>query len=681
MRGQHTPVRHTRLQGRAGTTAREKSIVLAGGGPRAAMLLERLSANRPALFSGPLRIHVVDPFPPGAGRIWRRDQSPLLKLNSRAADVTVFTDSSVECAGPAVEGPSLVEWAAGVLDGSIPDGRGPHGTDADLEAQLRDLRPESFPTRRLQSLYLEWFYRSTVAALGPGTTVEVHADTVVAVEPNGAAETHGSAEANDAGPHHVRLATGVLLPADAIVLALGHTEAAPSGGSAGFADFAARHGAVHVPPAYTNDVDLSVLAPGSDVLVSGLGLAFIDLMVLLFEGRGGSFRESSGRLEYVPSGREPRLWVGSRRGVPYRSKIRGDLRGAAPASPLFLTPAAVAALVERHGRLDFRRDLWPLMAKDAAYAYYRELFTGHPGRTEHGWERFSARFADVDWYSPEREALVAQSVPDPADRLDFEALDFPLAGRRFDAAGAEAAVAAHIEDDLALRDGGENSETLGLFLGLLSVYFELGRLVPPEALTDESRSLVAGWWHGFFSYVDSGPPAHRLRELLALHRAGMVRFLGPGTTFGTNEADGTFVGVSDASGHAVAARSLVEARLPEAGLAGSANPLLRSLAAAGLAVADHADGRLVVDPENRVLDAAGRPVPWLHAVGAGTTGWGSGAFARPRSNAAPFRHTDALARTLLSSLAALRDAPAPASPTYSRTRLQADLAAAHSYLG
>ena len=262
--------------------------MLVGGGPRAAMLRERLAANRPALFAGPLRIHVVDPFPPGAGRIWRRDQSPLLKLNSRAADVTMFTDSSVECAGPAVEGPSLVEWAAGVLDGSLPDGRGPHGTDADLEAQLRGLHPESFPTRRLQSLYLEWFFRRAVASLGPGVAVEIHADTAVALEPR--EEPGGEPGGNDAVPHHVRLGTGALLAADAVVLALGHTDAAEPGASARHADFAARHGAVHVPPAYTNDVDLSVLAPGSDVLVSGMGLAFIDLVVLLFEGLCGSFR-------------------------------------------------------------------------------------------------------------------------------------------------------------------------------------------------------------------------------------------------------------------------------------------------------------------------------------------------------------------------------------------------------
>ncbi len=53
-----------------------------------------------------------------------------------------------------------------------------------------------------------------------------------------------------------------------------------------------------------------------------MGLAFVDLLVLLMEGRGGRFEDTpDGGLAYLPSGAEPRIWAGSRRGVPYHSKI------------------------------------------------------------------------------------------------------------------------------------------------------------------------------------------------------------------------------------------------------------------------------------------------------------------------------------------------------------------------
>ena len=56
--------------------AHAPSVVFIGGGPRTAGVLERLAANRAGLFQGPLDIHVVEPYEPGSGRIWRYDQHP-----------------------------------------------------------------------------------------------------------------------------------------------------------------------------------------------------------------------------------------------------------------------------------------------------------------------------------------------------------------------------------------------------------------------------------------------------------------------------------------------------------------------------------------------------------------------------------------------------------------------------
>ncbi|MFE6856382.1 FAD/NAD(P)-binding protein, partial [Streptomyces sp. NPDC057674] len=55
------------------------SIVIVGAGPRGTGFLERLAANLPELYGDrPLDLHLVDPHPPGPGRIWRTAQSPLL---------------------------------------------------------------------------------------------------------------------------------------------------------------------------------------------------------------------------------------------------------------------------------------------------------------------------------------------------------------------------------------------------------------------------------------------------------------------------------------------------------------------------------------------------------------------------------------------------------------------------
>lgn len=620
--------------------AKIPAVIFIGGGPRTAGILERIAANRPDVFAGPLQIHVVEPHVPGSGRIWRYDQDPGLLLNSMAADITMFTDASVDCEGSAFPGPGLVEWAAGVLDGSITD---VPDFPRQLWDQIRTLHGASFPTRQLQSQYLEWFFRRAAKALNRSVTT--HRTTAVGITALGD------------GSHAVELANGRTLHADILVTALGHTDSRPDAVSAGYADFAARHGGYHAAPSYTTDVDYSPIAPGQDVIVAGMGLAFVDLLVLLMEGRGGRFEETSdGGLRYLPSGREPRLWAGSRRGVPFHSKISASLRGQAPGPLRFFTAAAVDGLLQRNGELDFHQHLWPLIAKEAGYYYYRELLTGSLERAAMDWDVFAARYADLDWYSGERAELVAAAVPDTALHLDLERLDRPFDGRRFaDHQEVQKAVAGYIEHDLALRDSPDHPETLALFLALLHVYMEVGRVVPAERLNSRSQQAVHGWWHGFFSFVDSGPPPHRLRQMLALHRAGLLQFLGPGLEVSMDESAGTFRATSSQAGVEVTATAFIEARLPATSVARSLNPVLASLHTGGigteqqLLTADgiHSTGKLLVSAGHRLVDAQGKPQERVFGIGPGTSGWGAGAFARPNTNAAPFRENDALARTIL----------------------------------
>ena len=363
------------------------------------------------------------------------------------------------------------------------------------------------------------------------------------------------------------------------------------------------------------------------------------------------------------------LWAGSRRGVPYHSKISSTLRGEPVGAPRYFTPGAVESLLAAHGELDFRTQLWPLIAKDAGYAYYRELFTGYPARVHGGWDEFSARFDALDWYSREREDLVAAVIPDPALRLDLEVLDQPFSGCAFaDHAAMQRSVAGYIERDLKLRTSTDHSETLALFTALLRVYMELGRLVPQERLNARSQQAVHGWWHGFFSFVDSGPPPHRLREILALHRAGLLQFLGPGMWVRPDEASGRFVAGSFQSPVVVDAAAYIEARLPSPSVTRSANPALTDLHDAGwgteqsLLTSDgpHSTGKLLVSGSHEVLAPDGGRQAGLFAVGPWTSGWGAGAFARPGTNAAPFRENDALARRILAELSA----PHPTSPAH-----------------
>ncbi|MER6524996.1 FAD/NAD(P)-binding protein [Streptomyces sp. NPDC001508] len=582
-----------------------RGLVIVGAGPRGTGLLERIAANAPELYAGQgLDIHLVDPSPPGAGRIWRAAQSPLLWMNSHAEDVTMFTDETVRMAGPVREGPTLHEWAG--LDG------------------------RTFADRQLQGRYLRWVYERAVA--------DLPADIVVHHHPRRALRISGPRD----GRQQVWL-EGRPRPllADAVVLALGHLDAELDDEQADLAAYADAHGLLHLPPDFTADTDLSPLGAGEPILVRGFGLAFVDLMVLLTEGRGGRYEGDV----YLPSGREPVLYVGSRRGVPYHSKIGYDWTGERPPLPRFFGPAEVDALLARPEGFDFKRDVWPLVAKELGFAHYHRLFTAHPERTAVARADFEEKYA-VARTADEIHTLVAAAVPDPADRLDLDALDRPLDGVRLGSHEEfQDWLRRYVEADLDRHHDPRHSQDLAVFLALLSVYGQLIRL-----------GDVGPWWHGFFSYLASGPPGPRLRQLLALSRAGVVRFVGADMT--VTAEDGVFRAASaTVPGFRIEARALVEARLPAPTVGRARDGLLRALHADG--AVESPDGLLRVDPaDGRILDAGGRPHPRRFALGPYTDGRTPGAFTRPRTGGPAFRQNDATARA---ALALLRETARPAA--------------------
>lgn len=622
------------------------SIAIVGAGPRGTEMLERIAANHAELHPGrPMVIHVIDPFPPGAGKVWRFDQSPLLRLNSMAMDVTLFTDDTVACAGPIVHGPTLAEWADAVDRAALPT--------PELRREADELAPIAFPTRRLGGEYLAWVYRSVVDGLAADVSVVEHrTDVDDLIDSKGAQLLH--------------LRDGSQLRVDAVVLTLGHLDNDATGEAAGLADHAARHGLAYLPPAYGTEADLSVFGPGADVIVRGFGLGLVDLLVLLTEGRGGEFRElGDGRLRYEPSGAEPRFHIGSRRGVPYRTKITYGLIGPKAPHMRFFTREAIAAMITANDVVDFRDHAWPLIAKEIAWAAYHELAHAHPDRVSAPWEVIDRRIAEIEWGCPEWDRMIAELVPAEEDRIDFAGLDRPLDGVRFDsAASLQRHLRRYIRADLVRRADPSYSADLGAFNAFLAVFANLPLVLGSPKLSAKSRVQdFDDWWFGFFSYYASGPPPRRMEELLALSEAGIVTFLGGETWVRVDEGavkgEGAFVAGSANSPATISAKALIDARLPGPSVRATTSALVKSMAGRGelaeliLAEPDGSPistGQILVSfPEQQIIDTSGVAHTRRYALGPHSTSKAP-AFVRPNTNAIALRHNDLAARALLAQL-------------------------------
>ncbi|MFJ8913083.1 FAD/NAD(P)-binding protein [Amycolatopsis sp. NPDC102389] len=543
-------------------------ICVVGAGPRGTGVLQRLCA-----LGDELEVHVVDPYPPGPGRIWRRAQPDLLWMNSPVSGVDMF-------GGP--DGlPSLWEWFRTEGEPLLADG--------ELAGEASRLTERRFASRPLAGAYYEWIF----AGAASGSRVHVHRCRAVDVR------DHGSAQA-------VWL-EGVPEPlvVDAVILTQGHIGARPGPAERSLAAFAESHGLTYRPPGHAEDVP--TVRPGESVLLRGLGLTFIDQVTLLTQGRGGKFRRTgAGELVYEPSGEEPVIHAGSRRGVPYHAKPTSALIAGPPPLPRFFTHDVAGS------GLDFRERLWPLVVKEILGGYYHELFLGHPFRTAMSWDEFSERFAETD----DPASLIAAAVPDPADRFDLDTVAEPMAGLRF---GSPAELGrwlrGHLSDVLVRRSDPWYTPELGALAGLGSAVMTTIELATAGRIAPASRSAdVERWFLPFGSYLSSGPPQRRVAELIALSEAGVVRFLGPRLkVFATEEA---FVASSPAVPGTVRATALIEARLAEPTVQTMTDPLLTALFGRGECTAEPGTGRLAVrESDHRLLTRSGTAHPRRFAAG------------------------------------------------------------------
>ncbi|MEV8309166.1 FAD/NAD(P)-binding protein [Streptomyces flavidovirens] len=641
-------------------------VCLVGAGPRGLSVLERLCAQeRKSPRRDHVCVHVVDPGPAGSGRVWRPSQSRHLLMNTVASQVTAYTDASVSVDGPLEEGPSLHQWAKTLGPGTPAPGTGRPYDDQTL-AEARDLGPDTYPTRALYGQYLIWAFHQVLAHAAEHIEVRVHPVRAVALE--------DSATEPGTGPQTVVLEDGTRLTGlAAVVLAQGHVPARLAETERELAAFAARHELTYLPPANPADVDLSAIEPGEVVLLRGLGLNFFDYLALFTQGRGGTFDRVDDTLVYRPSGREPRLYAGSRRGVPYQARGENEKGPHGRYFPRLLTTGHVAALRDRgagRGPIRFGTELWPLISREVRSVYYETLLTArgeHPERVA----TFAARYPHATEDAAER--LLDELGIAADERWDWERIARPYAPTALRDAGAfHRWLRGHLDDDVRLAREGNVSGPVKAALDVLRDLRNEVRLAVDHGGLDAAshRDELDAWYTPLNAFLSIGPPASRIEEMAALMDAGVLEVTGPGLRVRAEAGDGD--GAGDAPGFVgtsseipdvrVRATTLIEARLPGTDLRHTADPLLADLLRTGqcrpyrIPATDGRDstayetgGLAVTERPYRLLDARGTAHPRRFAYGVPTESvhWVTAAGIRPGVGSVTLEDSDAIAAAVL----------------------------------
>lgn len=594
-------------------------ITLIGAGPRGLMLLGRLiSWQRTRYPQRQLTIFLVDPYPIG-GRVWKIDQDPNLIMNTAAAQITLFTDQTVTGVGPFIAGPDLSTWAL-TLAADYLDAHPEINNRSILMRQAANLGPNSYASRALYGVYQQWFF--DLQKYQAGTNIITYKQqTVNRLDKKAAGFTVTTDQES--------------WQTDQVVMALGNLKNSLTRDQKALHDYAQTHQLFYLEPGFPEEGDLSGIEAQSPVIIRGLGLSFFDLMSRLTEGRGGQFQKApDGLLVYHPSGREPHIFAGSRRGFPYRAKGRNQKGPGEEWQPHFLTPQQIDAW-QTHGEVS-GQTFWEALQHEAELIYYRLLLP--------------QRYPEIDEAAFERDFIADPvatlgALPIAAkDRLDWDALADPTkahpSGQPY-----QDFMRHYLRQDAQEAMRGTKTGPLTSALEVLrDMRDPIRQLVERNLLSqDQYLDFFLRWFNSLNDFLSIGPPALRIDQLQALMGAGIVTILPPGMQI--KGIDGQFLLKTPSDPKfSLQAKTLLEARVPAVNAPTAQNPLVQQLLHDGYAhtyeLQLNADkrfqsGAIAIDRQTQqLLDQKEHPQAGLFFWGVPTEGvhWLTTASPRPLVN-------------------------------------------------
>ncbi|CZS82968.1 unnamed protein product [Fusarium graminearum] len=634
-------------------------IAIVGAGPRGTSTLERICASASQILpeGGKLIVHVIDPYPPGPGRVWQIDQPPRLLMNTIAEQVTLFTDPSVKCEGPNNNkhmGPSLYDW----------------GKDAD---GFR-LGPKDYPTRSQHGLYLKWAFGEILRRARENQNydilIKVHRTKAVKLD-----DEHGNNKKQT-----LTLATctscgeATELPGlSAVILTQGHVAQRLNEAQQKFVEHArAKPGARYFPPSNPAEINFDCIDAGEKVVLRGLGLVFFDYMILLTARRGGWFeRRQDGSFKYNKSGDEPIIYAGSRRGIPYQSKGDDQKTLNEKHESKFLTSKVIEGFQQRALGVDppkFKEDVWPLISREVRLVYYNTLITKRQLQKSKDDVETRLRNEVVEG-TPENESENGDKAKERSiakdlglhedDAFSWDHLGHPERKDGFKSTNDFTSVEhwnkwllGYLQQDAAdAREGNVKGPLKAALDVLREIRNDIRLIVNNGGLDSKSHVKDLAWFTAYNSFLSVGPPRRRVEQMIALMEANVLKTLGPGLTI--KPAGDQWSAASGITNSQTIVQTVIDASVSAPKLSNTADELLKYLydteQCRAHSIGKDETGAIDINKDFKVMNKAGESHSRRFALGVPAEGvhWATTIQPRPCMDSISLRQTDIVARAAL----------------------------------
>jgi hypothetical protein len=587
-----------------------RKIAIIGGGPKGIYGFERLAAwfnvNPP---SERTEIHIYnrsDSF--GAGENYRVGQPAYLLINNPVGDVNMWAE---EMPPPVAPQPlSLTEWLCRNENQLVTD---------------HDYIPRSVVGRYLADGF------SSIASNLPenvsgsyivGEVTDLYEDSGKYALCVKSAETQLSYRTDRY---------------DNILLATGHPRHRKTHEQLRYQSFADEHnGAGYIPFIYPAETRFKDLPPGCRVGMTGLGLTFVDAVLALTEGKGGLFQrdERTDKLIYFPSGYEPEVICPfSRSGLPMlpRRSVPGE-----KSSLKFFTRSGLNQ-IQTGQKLDFNRQLWPLLKQDMIRAYY-DIALKEAGFPEglsgaadfddvlHSVAKYHKKYPDRKRFNPDLFLDPLQEKSAAVCRTFHHYIQSEYRGYLKEARKGE------LKSPLAAVTAVWRKAS-----SLFSEIYSYGGLTP------DSQRYFDHTVRGKLNRVTFGPPVESAEKMLALMESEILNFeTARNPVLTLDDKTGSFILESIQSSTRHSVQFLVDARIPKMSLADDRSSLFRNLLRRGLiTMHENRDGQGIyqtgavnITPEGFAVDRQGSVNSGIAVTGTPTEGitFDNDTLSRTRNN-------------------------------------------------
>lgn len=271
---------------------------------------------------------------------------------------------------------------------------------------------------------------------------------------------------------------------------------------------------------YKQNEVIKEIAETNKVAIAGFGLTSMDILTTLTLGRGGKFIPSdNGLLEYMLSGKEPIIYLYSKSGLPYRS--RPNLNEDERYTPAFFTIENIENLKNQTMKLNLEDQIMPLLYKEMTLRYYtvHERMNKGNNATKKLTKKLIYSFQN-NHFDKEIQNLANQYGTFEPERVLFDN-PMELTGSPTD---YEKAICEFVLQDIKESEKGIKYSPLKASLELLrSLRNTIRYAVEFSSLEPDSHKVFLSEIVPTIDRNVTGPQKERMKELLALIKAGVVK--------------------------------------------------------------------------------------------------------------------------------------------------------------